>query len=71
MSWYPAIFGSRVLRIDVDQLDDPVGIRSRRRREQMRCHVAGDDDVVGQRSRLPTDDVRSILEKTLIVDQPS
>src|SRR2546430_12477554 len=39
----------RVLRIDVDQLDDEVGVAAGGRREQVRRHLARDREVVLER----------------------
>jgi hypothetical protein len=59
-----------LFRIHVDQLHDPVRIAAGRRGEQARDHLTRDRDIGFEWRRLPAQDVRPIVDETLILHQP-
>src|SRR2546430_1254432 len=62
--------GGELLRVDVDEFHDPIGVAARGGREQMRDDVAPHHDVCSQRLRFPAQHVRSTLREALVLQQP-
>ena len=62
--------GRVILGIDVDELDHPVAVRAAGRGEQAGGDPPGDRDVLGERLRLPAQDVRPQVGEALIADEP-
>src|SRR6266566_472136 len=60
----------RVLRIDVDQLDDEVGVAAGGRCEQVGSHLARDREVVLERRAHEREDVRPPVHEALVLYLP-
>src|SRR6202522_4487433 len=60
--WSADVFG-----MDVDELDDPIGVRSARRDDKPRLDRTNHSDVFGERSALIRQNIRPVRRKSLIL----
>ena len=62
--------GGGLVRVDVDQLHDPVAVGARGGNEQVSGDVPGDGHVLRERVRLPCEDVGAVLHEALVLHEP-
>ena len=62
--------GDVLLRVDIDQLDDPVAVGTRGRGKEVRGDLTRDDDVFLQGLGRIVEHVRPPMDEALILDLP-
>ena len=60
----------KFLRINVDELHDPIAVGAAGGSKEMRDDVAGDGDVFRKRIGFPRQSVWAMLDETLVFDEP-